>query len=57
MLAITVRWETIRKNRNKLKNTKSKSVIKRKQEKTCDTLKKPKRDATDGEWTLSDRGN
>jgi hypothetical protein len=48
MLATTARWATIRTDRNKLKKTQRKSVIKRKsKEQACDTLQKAKRDATD----------
>ena len=45
MLATTARWESIITDRNKLKRTQRKSIIKRKLEHVCDTLKKAKRDA------------
>jgi hypothetical protein len=48
MLATTARWAAIRTDRNKLKRTHRKSVIKRKPEQACDTLQKEKRDAVDG---------
>jgi len=38
ILATTYKWEAIRTDRNKIKRTHRKSIIKRKQEHVCGTL-------------------